>query len=426
MIAKITQKAKTWLLWSQKYTQADMVYLAKGSFWQTFGQVTNNILSFLLVLLFANFLPKETYGLYRYILSVAGILNVFTLSGMNQAVAQAVAAGNDGVLKRSVRYQLKWNLLATAAFLAVSGYYFLHHNWQMAVALLALSFFSPATAAFNTYGAYLEGKRNFRLNNIFSILSTIIYVAGMAIAILVSGKIIWLVLAYTLAALGANIMFYFATIRKYPATNTHAGETIKYGRTLTFISFFGSVVSQADNIILNHFWGPAQLAVYSIAMAVPNRAIPLIKGWVNIGFPKFSTKTTQEIDSVFYKRILQGLLVGSVIALVYVLVVPYLFRYLMPRYIDATLYSQLLGVSFIFAMPNRYISLLFAAQKLSRLIFVNSIIQNTIRVALYLVLGILGGIMGLVVAQLINSGVSLLINITMWRNKELLLFETSH
>src|SRR5436190_679725 len=96
---------------SEAIFKTDMIYLAKGGFWQAFGQASSSIFSLFLILTFANLVPKETYGLYRYILSLAGILGVFTLTGMNRSVTQAVASGYDGALKTAVTYQLKWSLL---------------------------------------------------------------------------------------------------------------------------------------------------------------------------------------------------------------------------------------------------------------------------------------------------------------------------
>src|SRR3989344_1043788 len=112
----VKQRAYQWLLGSEGFFKADMVYVAKGNSWQMFGQIVTSLLSLSLIFVFANFLSKETYGTYRYILSLAGILNIFTLTGMNQSVSQAVANGKDGVLKTSVSYQLKWNVMQLIAF----------------------------------------------------------------------------------------------------------------------------------------------------------------------------------------------------------------------------------------------------------------------------------------------------------------------
>lgn len=405
----------TFLHWSEKYTKIDMIYLAQGGFWQTFGQAGSSVLALGLMFIFANFLPKETYGTYRYIISLAGILNIFTLTGMSQAVAQAVANGREGVLRASVHYQLKWNLILMLASWTLGAYYLWHSNLIYGGALLVLSVCIPMTNAFNTYGAYLAAKRKFQLNNIFSILSTLIYVLGMVVAIFVSGEVIWLVAAYAFTTLISNVLFYFVTLKKFSPPIEPSDDVFKYGRHLTYIRFMGPIVAQLDSILLNHFWGPAQLAVYSIAMAIPNRAIPFIKDWVDLGFPKIAVKTRDEINKTFYQRIFLSLLVGAVFAAAYALIAPLLFKYLLPQYIDAVFFTQLLSLNFVFAMPNRYVSTILTAQKMSKRIFINSIVLSITQILLYVILGIWGGILGLIIAQILSSVIGLLINVATWQ-----------
>ena len=239
---------------------------------------------------------------------------------------------------------------------------------------------------------------------------------GILTAILLSGEVIWLITAYAVTTFAPTLFFYIFILRKFkPPVVADARDTLKYGRELSFIRLLGPITSQIDKIILAHFWGTAQLATYLLAMAVPNRATSLIKNWIGIGFPKFAAKTPKEINTVFYRRIFQGMSVGAVIAILYVLFAPYLFKYLLPQYLEGVLYSQILAISFVFAMPNRYISLLFESQKLSRLIFVRTMIQSVIVILLYVVLGIWGGILGLVIAYVLNSFIGMLVNIVMWR-----------
>lgn len=411
---------RNWLRWSEKYTRTDMVYVAKGNFWQVLGQIVTTILSFALLGVFAHYLPKETYGLYRYILSLASVIGTLSLTGMNQAVAQAVARGDEGSLRTSVRYQLKWNVITFLAFCALGGYYFYNNNSTVAIALLIMGICSPLTSSFNTFGAYLDGRREFRLNGIFGIISMVVYAFGMMVVIILSGEIIWLIAAYSLSTLGTTFAFYLITLRRFQPPKTKADDTLKYGRELTFIGFIGPVVAQIDKIILTHFWGATQLAIYSLALAIPDRAAIAIKNLVSVGMPKFAAKRPEELNSVFYLRIYQGLLVGAGCTVVYMALAPYVFTYLLPKYLDALFYSQLLSISFIFGMPNRYISLLMTSQRLSKLIFVNSVIQNSVRALLYLTLGVWGGILGLVLAQVLFNFISMLINIILWRlNKKI-------
>lgn len=418
MVKTLKKQTTSLLLWSQKYTKADMLYLAQSGFWVTFGQAMNSVLSLVLIIALANLLSKETYGLYRYVLSIAGILNICTLTGMNNAVSRAVARGAEGILKPAIHYQLKWNLLMLVALYCTGGYYILQHEYYFAIAFFVLGTFVPATLAFNTYGAYLLGMKKFKLVNILSTLSTGFYTVGMLIAAFLSDQFVWLIITYALTTFASSVIFYLYTIRAYTpieAEDSMVNDTLAYGRKLTYIKLLGPITSQIDKIILGHFWGPVQLATYTLATTIPSKAVPALKNLVDTGFPKFATKTTAQLNTVFYMRILQGLGVGVVVTTLYILIAPYLFKYLLPQYIEGVLYSQILSLSFIFALPMRYLGLLFESQKLSRLVFINSLINALILISLYICLGLLGGIIGLVIAQVIHSFLGLLVNLISWK-----------
>ncbi len=410
------EKIRHLLLWSQKYTRTDMLYLARGGFWVLLGQSLNSILSLILIVAFANLLPKETFGTYRYILSLAGILGVFTLSGMNAAVSRTVARGEEGVLNRAVTYQLVWNLLMVAAFCLLGGYFLFKDNTELAISFLILGIFVPATQAFNTYGAYLEGKKEFKVANVLSVISTLIYSIGMLISLYLTDAVTWLILVYAATTFLPSILFYLYVTRRYrPSTENDALDTLQYGRELSYLKLIDPMVSQIDKVVLAHFWGPAQLATYAFAGAIPNRAILLMKSWVTIGFPKFAEKTPVMLNQVFWRRIIQGMGIGTCVSLLYIFIAPYLFTYLLPQYLDGILYSQILSLNFIFALPNRYLNLLFASQRMSKILFKRTLIQNALLIFLYVVLGIQGGLFGLILANVFNNLLGLLLNISLWK-----------
>lgn len=395
----------------------DLKYFIAGGFWAGLSQFINGLLSFLLVIVFANLLPKETYGVYTYLLSLAGFFTVFTLSGMNAAVLQAVASGNEGILKSSVKYQIKWNTAMTAVLFGLAGYYFWHNNYTFAVSLAILGIASPLTNALNTYGAFLIGKKNFKLDSLFSSFSVLIYSLGMIAAVLVSKEVWWLILIYSLTTLGTNIFFYFKTLRIYKPPEIESPETIKYGWQLTFIGFISPIVGQIDKIILINFWGPAELAIYFLARAMPDRAYLYMKELVSVGLPKLADRTIEDINAVFYKRIFQGLAIGILAAGIYILASPLIFKYLLPKYLESIYYSQFLSLIFIFAAPARYIGSLFTIKKMVRPVVIANLIANSFKIILYVVLGIWGGIMGLIITELIFQAAGLIINIALWKSE---------
>lgn len=395
----------------------DLKYFASGGFWKTIGTVITNILAALLMIAFANFLPKETYGLYRYILSLVGILTVFSLTGMNISVAQATAAGNEGALKASVKYQLKWNFIMMLASWALATYYLWQQNAEISVALFILGFITPFTYTFNTYGAYLEGKKDFKRKNIFLIWSSIIYVAGMLPVIYFGKSIPWLIAAYAITSFLPNLFFYIKTLKIYNPPENKSSDAIAYGKHLTYLNFVNPILGQADNIILGHFWGVDQLAVYFLARVIPDKIGPFVKQIIGVGMPKLAQKNLEDIKKVFWKRIFQAAGLGAILAAGYILLSPIVFKYMLPKYLESIFYSQLLALTFIFIAPIGYVSAVFTSQKMTLPIVLSSISSNIIKIVLYVILGIWGGIMGLILAQIIYYVIVFFIHIALCKFK---------
>jgi O-antigen/teichoic acid export membrane protein len=413
---KIKINTKKLLLWSQKFVKADMLYIARNGFWTALGQAVNGLLSLVLIIAFANLLPVDTYGLYRYILSIASVLTIFSLTGMNNAVSRTIARGDDGILKHAVSYQLKWHTIMLLAFFLLSGYYFVNDNIVLATSFFVLGTFMPSTLALNTYGAYLEGKREFKLGNILGILSTFIYSIGMLATLYLSNKVTWLITTYAIVTFIPSIIFYFYILHRFkPPLSSDPTETLEYGRRLTYIRLLGPIASQIDKIILAHFWGPAQLATYSLAAIVPNKGVPVLKKMVDIGFSKFAIDTQEKINVVFYRRIFQGAVAGMLLSVLYISIAPYLFKYLLPQYVNGVFYSQILSLCFIFALPTRYVSLLLEAQKMQRQTLFTHVTNSSLAIVLYIGFGTSMGLFGLTLAVVLHSFLGLLVNAVTWR-----------
>ncbi len=395
----------------------DLKYFVSGGFWKTAGTVVSNILAALMLMVFANFLPKETYGLYRYILSLMGILTMFSLTGMNMAVTQAVAAGNEGALKASVKYQFKWNFIMTLATWSLAVYYLWQQNTDISIALFILGLVTPVTYTLNTYVAYLEGKKDFKNQSVFSVWSSIIYVAGMLPAVYFGKEILWLIVAYAITSFIPNLIFYIKTLKIYNPPNNDAPEAITYGRHLTFLSLITPLMGQIDNLVLGHFWGVGQLAVYSLARAIPDKIGPFVKEVIDVGLPKLAPKSVKEINKTYNKRLFQSIIMGALMAAAYIVTAPYIFKYVLPKYSESVFYSQVLALNFIFIMPTGYMGTVFGSKKMiTRPFFITiRFIMSGFKILLYVIFGIYGGILGLVLAQVIYQISSVLISAISWK-----------
>ena len=112
----------------ERFLQTDIRYLTRGSFWITLNQGVQFIAGMLLAIAFANLIEPETYGTYKFILSVAAILSITTLGSMGTAVNQAVARGFEGSLQHALRLKLMVGLLGMLGSLVAALYYYLNGN----------------------------------------------------------------------------------------------------------------------------------------------------------------------------------------------------------------------------------------------------------------------------------------------------------
>lgn len=420
MIPLLKQKSVPWLERIGRYGQIDAFYAARGGFWTSMEFGFSALLSLGLVIAFANLIPKETYGSYKYIMSLGGSIGFLTLTGMNTAVVQSVAKGFSGALPYAVMVQLKWNMLFLVAGLAGATYYLFQGNQTLGYSLILLALSVPFTSALNTYGAFLAGKKNFKLSSIYAAISSTFYALTMVLALYFGKNVVLLVAAYAAANVIPGICFYFRTIRKYqPAgiPKEEKAELIRYGKHLSFINILSTVATYLDKIVVFHYLGATELAVYSLAQAMPERIRGYTKTITGIILPKLSEKDISDIKPVFYKRTFQSMAVGVVMAGGYILLSPFVFRFFLPQYLESTLYSQVIALSLVMTMPATYMSSVFRSQKLLRTIYLSSITANIFRIVALVVLGALWGIWGVIIAMHLVYVLGFFYNVFLWESE---------
>lgn len=385
---------------SEKYTKTDMVYLAKGGFWLSLGQVVSSISAFLLAIAFANLLPKETYGTYKYILSLMGILSIPTLSGMGTAVTRAVAQGYDGSFSPALKLKIKWGLLGGLASIVLAGYYYFNNNIELTLAFLITAIFIPFMDSLSLYNSLLQGKKRFDLTSKYGMWIKIIASISIFITLYFTKNLLVILFIY-LASYTLLRLVVLKLSLKYIENKKQDPETISYGKHLSLMGIIGLVASQIDKILVFHFVGAAQLAIYSIAIAMPEQIKGFLKNISYLALPKFSEKKPEEIKKTLYKKIRRFYIILFFIVITYWLLAPVLFKIFFPQYLESIFYSQL----FAFALLNIPIVFLCApflqSQALKNKLYKIKSIGSIVQISLILILTYFYGLLGLIIARIL-------------------------
>ncbi|RJQ14862.1 hypothetical protein C4553_00175 [Candidatus Parcubacteria bacterium] len=405
------------LIDAQRYTGMDNIYLAKGGFWTTLRFTIGIIAAIGTGIAFGNLLPKETYGIYNYLLSLAGSLGFLTLTGMGTSVIRAVALGRDSVVPYSIKLQLRYNLFTVVAIGGIAAYYAIKGNAIFAISLGLLAIAVPISAVYHTYESVFIGKKRFDLLSLVGGISSFVAAVITIIALFYTKNIITIISIYSLVNLVPNIIAYLYTkkfLTKGEPDQESISELKRTGFHITAVGIIGALAQYLDKIVLFQAAGPVSLAIYGFAIAGPERLKGLAKNWASISLPRLTEKNIGEIRSVFYRRIAFSLLVGVILALGYIILSPLLFNLLLPQYLEAVIYSQVYALGLIVVPASIFIGNVFYGQNMLRALYANGIISQALRILLFIILGWRWHIWGLVVASIASYIITAISNIIIW------------
>ncbi|MBX4199192.1 oligosaccharide flippase family protein [Candidatus Parcubacteria bacterium] len=401
----------------ERIFKLDMTYIVKGSFWTTLAFTIGTVASIATGIAFGNLLPKESYGIYNYLLSLGATLSFLTLSGTSTAVIRAVARGYENVVPAALRLQLKYNLIAMSMVLCGAAYYAYKANMLFAAALAMLAFAYPISQAFHIHYQVLTGRKRFDLLTKISCIVTPISMFSTLAALLLTHNVLILIATFAFVSIVSNIAVYKFVTRDIDKSTPDPEQIKEMRRTsfhLTGAGLIGTAAQYIDKIVLFHVSGAAPLAIYAFALAGPDRLQSLVKNWLSIALPNLAQRTLPEIRQVVYKRIGYSMLIGAALFLAYFIAAPFLFKLLLPRYLDAILYSRVQALSLIIIPASIYMGSVFSQQNMLRATYAQSTGSQVIYILLVLLFGAKWHIWGLIAASLLSTTMNAVYSIIVW------------
>ena len=183
---------------SESFFKTDVIYLVKSGSWLLLSQAVAMLAGFFISIAFANLFPKESFGNYKFILSVASILGVFTLTGLNTSVIQSVVLDFGGALRQGFRTNLKWSIGVFLGGLALSIYYYINGNTVLSFSFLLAGILLPITTSASLYGAYLMGKKDFKRSTFYGIARNIVPAVALIVTLIISQSLPIIIAVYFL------------------------------------------------------------------------------------------------------------------------------------------------------------------------------------------------------------------------------------
>lgn len=407
LINKIKKIIYKLLKKSEKWTKTDMIYLFEGGFWLSLGKVISSLSGLLLAIAFANLLSKESYGTYKYVLSLVSLLTIPTLSGINTALNRSIAQGNDKSFFTSLKTKIKWGSIGGILSLLLAGYYFFYkEDTTLTFCFLISSIFIPFMDSIMVYQSILIGKKKFKMlstqNTIINTLAVIVM-----ILILATTKNLFAVLfSYFISHTTFRFIFLLFTLKKIKLNQNEDKTVVSYGKHLSLMGIIGTISSQIDKILIFQFLGGVDLAIYSFAITMPEQIRMFLKNINVLVMPKMSQNLSLSKKDIM-KKIKIFFIVLFPIMILYIFLSPFIYRLFFPEYLDSIFYSQLFALS-LFSIPFTSLGISYlTSQKKEKNLYNISIWSSVINIILLFggiyFFGLLGAIISRVFYHLFYS-----------------------
>src|SRR3989338_5719907 len=372
------------LRWSERYTKTDMLYLARGGFSSAVTQAAGIPVSLLLAVAVSHFVPKESYGAYKYILSIVGILSLFSLNSIGSAVFQSAAQGFDGVLARAFWDNIRWSVAVFAGALLLAAYYFVMGNNTLAAGIL------------------IGGKKDFYRQALYGIVDVTVPVLIFIGVVMLTSDPLLLVAAYFITNTVAALYFYRRTLEAYRShMHTHDEDMLHYSKHLSFMGIINGIANYIDQVLIFHFLGGAQLAVYSFAVAIPDQLKSPAKNIGAILQPRFVAYSGREIQKNMGRKVLLMFIGSLCVTMLYIVAAPDIFQFLFPKYAEAARYSQLYAL-WMLTIALDPVSTYLVARKLTSELYMNTAVYSVFQLVGVTIGVLVWGIAGVIIARVIT------------------------
>ncbi|RCK54049.1 hypothetical protein TH25_01505 [Thalassospira profundimaris] len=291
----------------------------------------------------ARALSPENFAIYSLILGLISFARLTSLPGIGVALAQSFARGHRGDFRRAVKLSAKTSLLGMLVLAIAAWWHMYTGDKNMASAFLAASIGFPLYSGFLYWRNTLFGDEKFWRLLFFDSASFTLRSVAVSICALTFPQYIFLVilLALLMPAL-VNILATFWQAHQIPISASREPNALRYGIKVSMYEIPSLAVQQLDRIALFYFISPEALAVYSVAVRIPQLLQAMIGEAIAVLGPVFARQESYDRSLHRFTFLITAIFLTACLLFSFI-AIPYILPLLSgPKYDDSILYAQIL------------------------------------------------------------------------------------
>jgi len=358
----------------------------------------------------ARSMTKNAFGEYNMVLNTVGILTIFSLSGLNNSLMQAVARGYEGTYRATVPIAFGSSFLGSVVLMCMSVWYFIQAQAQIGQGLLVAAALFPFAYGLVQWKSVVTGSGRFGQLLIHDGAGSILTYGLIIVAVLLQpGKYVLPIVLMMLVPAAYNVVLTMVKFRQIPVSAPVEEQNVRYGIKTTLYSGLGAIGSNLDRVLLFWFLSPAALAVFVAAGRIPDLLSGAMQDVAAVLAPRLAKHDayTKRVDRIFG---VLSLIYGAVVIVFAFTGIPFVVIFLFGNnYADAIPYAQALtcsvAIGYLANLRFRFIRSRIDARGFRDVTLVSSAVRLGAFLLLVPPFGLVGAVIGTFLYRLALMGV---------------------
>lgn len=351
----------------KRYTKLSKLFVKSkfenedGAGWLLLQQILIAPMSLLTTVLLAKVLSIESYGYYKYILSVYGVISIFGLSGFFSISFLNVQRGQDEFFNIGFRYRKLLRWIPAIITIFVSLYYFYNNNNFLGLLFLITIFSHLFVDLYDLYIIGTTGKGDFKLNAKLAVMSYLFsFFPPILVAYFISQN---LYLVFGTMFISQFLFRFFAFIYVKKKYNFHFNKDFildlkkkkefeRESLSLSINNALGGLNGNASSAIVFNRLGAEATAVYSLAITFADFIYGIISAPLSKTLLILSKMTREGVAKVEKIKLIKSMtksyfwlaFLGMILCMV---ALPFVYKFLFAKYFFSFKYAVVYSLSIL-------------------------------------------------------------------------------
>ena len=252
--------------------------------WAVLASLCAGLSNYLIIIFLSQYYGLATGGEFRLLLSIVGLLSLFTLAEADKVVIRHLVTGKQGVVRPLVITRMQFSLIGTVAGMITAAIFY-REGQEIWFSILIASLLLPLAFPTDLYAQILQSRNNFRKAALqsfikYTILTSLAFFAGIW-----SITITAFVGAYYLSLAAINTIFLLRQPETLEPSSSEAPLYLRESLQLSVAGLSPVVLQHSDKLLISYFLGFEKLALYTIGISTGRLISNVIKPTLTVYFP---------------------------------------------------------------------------------------------------------------------------------------------